>query len=105
MKTTSLSVSSLVPGILSGIALAIVLGMGSGCARKPDDAKISSNVQGKFSQDSGLASKQLTVQASDGVVTLAGSVDKHRQRGGGSPQPAARARREKRRHQPPDGRA
>jgi hypothetical protein len=72
MRTTSLFVSSLL--------LAIVLGMSVGCARKPDDAKISSEVQGKFSQDSGLASKQLTVQANDGVVTLAGTVDNDAQR-------------------------
>ena len=72
MRTTSLFVSSLL--------LAMVLGMGAGCARKPDDAKISSQVQGKFSQDSGLASKQLTVQANDGVVTLAGTVDNDAQR-------------------------
>ena len=71
MRTTSLFVSSL---------LAIALGMSVGCARKPDDAKISSEVQGKFSQDSGLASKQLTVQANNGVVTLAGSVDNDAQR-------------------------
>ena len=72
MRTTSLFVSSLL--------LAIVLGMSMGCARKPDDAKISSEVQGKFSQDSGLASKQLTVQANEGVVTLAGTVDNDAQR-------------------------
>ncbi len=54
--------------------------MGVGCARKPNDAKISSDVQSKFSQDSGLASKQLKVQAEDGVVTLAGSVDNDAQR-------------------------
>lgn len=72
MKTTSL--------LLSSLALAIVLAIGVGCARKPDDAKISSEVQGKFSQDSGLASKQLTVQANDGVVTLAGAVDNDAQR-------------------------
>jgi hypothetical protein len=41
MKRTSLFVSSLV--------LASVLGLGMGCARKPDDAKISSDIQGKFS--------------------------------------------------------
>jgi BON domain len=72
MKTRSLSVSSLV--------LAIVLGMGLGCARKPDDAKISSEVQGKFSQDSGLSSKQLSVRANDGVVTLGGTVENQAQR-------------------------
>jgi len=72
MKTRSLSVSSLV--------LAILLGMGLGCARKPDDAKISSDVQGKFSQDSGLSSKQLSVRANDGVVTLGGTVENQAQR-------------------------
>jgi hypothetical protein len=72
MKATSLLLSSLV--------LAIILGIGVGCARKPDDAKISSEVQGKFSQDSGLASKQLTVQANGGIVTLAGAVDNDAQR-------------------------
>jgi len=72
MKNKSLLASSLV--------LAIVLGMGLGCARKPDDAKISSEIQGKFSQDSGLSSKQLSVQAQDGVVTLGGTVDNEAQR-------------------------
>ena len=76
MKTNSRSMSSFMTPLL----LAIVLGMGLGCARKPDDAKISSEVQGKFSQDSGLASKQLSVKAEDGVVTLAGSVDNDAQR-------------------------
>jgi hypothetical protein len=60
--------------------LAIVLGTGAGCARKPNDAKISSDVQSKFSQDSGLASKQLKVQAEEGVVTLSGAVDNDAQR-------------------------
>jgi hypothetical protein len=65
---------------ITPLLLAIVLGMGLGCVRKPDDAKISSEVQSKFSQDSGLASKQLKVRADDGVVTLAGSVDNDAQR-------------------------
>jgi BON domain-containing protein len=72
MKPNSLFMSSFV--------LAIVLGMGLGCAKKPDDAKISNEIQGKFSQDSGLSSKQVTVQANDGVVTLAGTVDNDAQR-------------------------
>jgi hypothetical protein len=70
-------------------ALAIVLGIGVGCARKPDDGKISSEVQGRFGQDSGLASKQLTVQAHDGVVTLAGMVDNDAQREAASRQAAS----------------
>jgi len=60
--------------------LAIILATGVGCAKKPDDAKITNDVQSRFSQDSGLSTKQLTVQASNGVVTLSGSVDDNAQR-------------------------
>ena len=66
--------------LASFVTLAIILGIGVGCARKPDDAKISSDIQSKFSQDSGLSSKQLSLQAHDGVVTLAGMVDNDAQR-------------------------
>jgi hypothetical protein len=62
------------------MGLILMLGIGVGCARKPDDAKISSDIQSKFGQDSGLSSKQLTVQASNGVVTLGGAVDNEAQR-------------------------
>lgn len=68
--------------------LAIVLCLGIACARKLDDAKISSDVQGKFSQDSGLSTKQLTVQSSDGVVTIGGMVDNNAQREAASRQAA-----------------
>src|ERR1700689_4683566 len=71
------------------LVLAIVLGLAIGCARKPDDAKISGEIQSKFSQDSGLSTKQLTVQASDGVVTLAGTVDNDAQREAASRQAAS----------------
>ena len=50
--------------------LGMILLVGVGCAKKLDDAKMSSEIQSKFSQDSGLASKRLTVQANNGVVTL-----------------------------------
>jgi BON domain len=60
--------------------LAAIVAASVGCAKKPDDAKISSAIQSKFSEDSGLSSKQLTVQASHGVVTLAGYVDNDAQR-------------------------
>ena len=72
MKKTSLRVSSFV--------LAAILGLGMACARKPDNSKVSSDIQSKFSQDSGLSTKQLTVQANNGVVTLAGTVDNDAQR-------------------------
>src|SRR5579864_3857245 len=66
--------------LLFSCVLAVVLSLGLGCAKKPDDAKISSDVQSKFSQDSGLSTKQLNVQAAEGVVTLSGTVDNDAQR-------------------------
>ena len=81
MKRTSLS--------LPLWALAVILSLGVGCTMKPDDAKVSREIQSKFSQDSGLASKQLTVQASNGVVTLSGTVDNDAQREAASKQAAS----------------
>ena len=69
--------------------LAIMVSFASGCARKPDDTKLSADIQNRFSQDSGLSGKQLTVQASNGVVTLAGNVDNDAQRDAASRQAAA----------------
>lgn len=62
------------------LILAIIVSIGMGCSRKPHDGKISSEIQSKYSQDSGLSTKQLTVQASDGVVTISGTVDNETQR-------------------------
>ena len=62
------------------ILFATILSSTLGCGRKSDDAKISSEIQTKFSQDSGLSSKQLTIQADHGLVTLAGVVDNTAQR-------------------------
>jgi hypothetical protein len=62
------------------VLLAAVLASGVGCARKPDDTKISGDIQNRFNQDSGLSSKQLSVKAANGVVTLAGFVDNDAQR-------------------------
>lgn len=60
--------------------LVIEMALSVGCAKKPNDARISSDVQSKYSQDSGLSSKQLTVRAENGVVTLEGNVDNDAQR-------------------------
>ena len=81
MKKTSLYVSL--------FFLAVVLVLGAGCVKKADDAKIASDVQGKFSQDSGLSGKQLTVQASEGTVTLGGTVENDSQREAASRQAAS----------------
>ena len=72
MQKKSLCVHSLM--------LMVVLGLGVGCAKKPNDAQVSSEVQSKFSQDSGLSTKQLSVQSDGGVVTLSGTVDNDAQR-------------------------
>lgn len=66
--------------LLSCLWLAMILGLTVGCAKKPDDAKISSEIQDRFSQDSGLGSKPLSVKAESGVVTLSGTVDTDAQR-------------------------
>jgi len=77
------------PLIISSCVLAIILAITVGCAKKPDDAKISSDVQGRFSQDSGLSTKQLTVQSANGVVTISGTVDNDAQRDAAARQAAA----------------
>ena len=66
--------------LIVSFLFAIILGLGVGCVKKPDDAKISNDIQTKFSQDSGLGMKQLSVKAEDGVVTLSGTVDNDAQR-------------------------
>jgi len=69
--------------------LALTMSLELGCVKKPDDAKISSDIQSKFSQDSGLAAKQLSVRTADGVVTLSGTVDNDAQREAASRQAAS----------------
>jgi hypothetical protein len=65
--------------LLSSFLLAVLM-LSVGCAKKPNDTQISSDIQNKFSQDSGLSSKQLSVQSANGVVTLGGNVDNDAQR-------------------------
>jgi BON domain len=64
--------------------LMLVLGAGIACnqvqSKATNDSQISNAIQSKFSQDSGLQDKQLTVQAADGVVTIAGTVENQVQR-------------------------
>ncbi|MFZ0416594.1 MAG: BON domain-containing protein [Candidatus Sulfotelmatobacter sp.] len=66
--------------LVSTILVLAILASSVACNRKPDDAEISRQVQSKYSQDSGLATKQLSVQASSGVVTISGFVDNDTQR-------------------------
>lgn len=65
---------------VAGVVLLTVLGVAVGCARKPDDAKITSAIQASFNGDSGLQGKQLGVQAENGAVTISGTVDNQAER-------------------------
>jgi hypothetical protein len=62
--------------------LLLTLAVGAGCnrAKANSDQQISSEIQNKFNQDSGLQGKQLSVQAANGVVTLDGTVDNSNER-------------------------
>src|SRR3954452_18813817 len=59
---------------------AALLAISVACSKAPNDAQVVSNVQAKLGTDSGLQNKQLTVQASNGTVTLSGTVDNDAQR-------------------------
>lgn len=66
----------------SYLAVLLLLTIGVACnqSKAKPDAQISSDIQSKFSQDSGLQGKQLNVQSASGVVTLDGTVDNAAQR-------------------------
>jgi len=65
---------------LSVILLITLMGVTVACNQAPNDSQISTQLQDKLNADSGLQGKQLSVQASKGVVTLSGSVDNDAQR-------------------------
>jgi BON domain len=60
--------------------LLMILVVAVGCTKAPNDPQITSDIQSKLSADSGLAGKQLGVQAEAGTVTLSGTVDNDAQR-------------------------
>jgi len=61
-------------------ACAALLAISVACAKAPNDAQVVSDVQAKLAADSGLQNKQLTVQSSNGTVTLSGAVDNDAER-------------------------
>ncbi len=73
-----------IPLSFLAVLLLLVLGVGAGCnqvgSKGKTDAQVSSEIQGKYNQDSGLQGKQLSVQAANGVVTLDGTVDNQNER-------------------------
>jgi len=64
----------------SAILLLGILAIGLACTKAPDDSQLTSQIQSKLSQDSGLHDKQITVQTAGGVVTLSGTVENETQR-------------------------
>ena len=52
----------------------MILGFTVGCG-KPEDTKITSEIQERINADSGLRTKQIAVVVANGVVTLSGTVD------------------------------
>ncbi len=65
---------------LNTITLVAILIAAVACSKAPSDTQIASDIQNKLSADSGLQGKQLVVQATNGTVTLSGSVDNDAQR-------------------------
>lgn len=64
----------------SVLFLAGVLGIGLACNKAPDDKQLTTQIQSKLNEDSGLQGKPITVETSGGVVTLSGTVDNETQR-------------------------
>jgi len=50
------------------------------CTKAADDNQLTGQIQTKLNEDSGLQGKPITVQTSNGVVTLSGTVDNETQR-------------------------
>lgn len=62
------------------VLLAGILAIGVACTKAPDDGQLTSQIQSKLNQDSGLQGKPITVQTSGGVATLSGTVENDAQR-------------------------
>lgn len=73
-----------IPLSFLAVVLLLVLGVGIGCnkaqTKAKDDSQITSEIQGKFAQDSGLSGKNLAIQTAGGTVTISGTVDNQAQR-------------------------
>jgi len=68
------------PNLWQAAVCTALLVLSVACAKAPNDAQVVSNVQAKLGADSGLQNKQLTVQVSNGTVTLSGAVDNDAER-------------------------
>src|ERR1700687_552170 len=64
----------------SVILMAGILAIGLACTKEPGDSPLTSQIQSRLNEDSGLHGKPITVQTSGGVVTLSGTVENETQR-------------------------
>src|SRR5260370_28651054 len=64
--------------VLVVLLLAILAGVA--CTKAHDDQQLTSQIQSRLNEDSGLQGKPITLQTSNGVVTLSGTVDNEAQR-------------------------
>jgi BON domain len=64
------------------LAVALILALLAGCNREPvrTDAQVASDVQNKIYSDAAVQSRNITVQAANGVVTLNGDVNSDAER-------------------------
>ena len=60
--------------------LMTLLGLAAGCSRSRNDAQVAGDVQGKIYSDPNIQSKQISVQSSNGVVTLSGTANSDAER-------------------------
>jgi len=58
----------------------LTLGLTLGCTKARSDAQVASDVQNKIFSDAAVQSRQITVQSSNGVVTLSGYVNSDAER-------------------------
>ncbi|HWR35488.1 MAG TPA: BON domain-containing protein [Clostridia bacterium] len=68
------------------LALVLIFGLATACNRNPlgsskNDSQIASEVQTKVMSDPNITSRQISVQAANGVVTLGGYVNSDQERG------------------------
>lgn len=63
--------------VVFALTVAVSFGLLAGCSRKIErtDAQVASDVQNKIYSDAGIQSRQISVQAAGGVVTLSGAVN------------------------------
>ena len=69
-----------ISSLVLALAMIAALAAGVACSRGVSDAQLAGQVQNKISADQGIQSRQITVQAANGIVTLNGTVNNDTER-------------------------